>query len=113
MIMPDSGILIANKYGVIVHFLSKLESSTSFPLWSGPQDFPSHPIINIALLNGVYYVKVNLQEGRPMANVSWICNMHKSARSTGWQTFYHARLNTYVGPYRPCNNRHPESISDN
>ena len=32
MIMPNSGILIANKYGVIVHFLSKLESLTSFPL---------------------------------------------------------------------------------
>nr|KAJ0200193.1 hypothetical protein LSAT_V11C600320620 [Lactuca sativa] len=53
-------------YGVIVHFLSKDESSTSFPLWSGPQDFPNHPIINIALLNGYHYIKVDLQEGHPM-----------------------------------------------
>nr|KAJ0227020.1 hypothetical protein LSAT_V11C100038940 [Lactuca sativa] len=52
MIMPDTGILIANKYGVIVHFLSKDESSVSFPLWSGPPDFPNHPIINITVLNG-------------------------------------------------------------
>nr|KAJ0216430.1 hypothetical protein LSAT_V11C300107530 [Lactuca sativa] len=77
MIIPDNGILIANKYGVIAHFLSRLESSTSFPLWSGPQDFSNHPIINIVLLNSVHYVKVDLQEGHPMANVSWIWNMHK------------------------------------
>nr|KAJ0219004.1 hypothetical protein LSAT_V11C300104230 [Lactuca sativa] len=62
MIMPDSGILIAN---------------------NGPQDFPNHSIINIALLNDFHYVKVDLQEGHLMANVSWIWNIHKSTRSTG------------------------------
>nr|KAJ0216201.1 hypothetical protein LSAT_V11C300128970 [Lactuca sativa] len=82
MIMPDSGILIASKYDVIAHFLSKLESSTSFPLWNGPQDFPNHPIINIAPLNDVHYVNVDLQEGHPMTNVYWIWNIHKSTHST-------------------------------
>ncbi|KAL4586402.1 hypothetical protein LXL04_011038 [Taraxacum kok-saghyz] len=63
MIMSDTGILIANKYGVIVHFLSKDGSSTCFPLRSGPQDFANHPIINIALTNRCHYVNVDLQEG--------------------------------------------------
>nr|KAJ0203939.1 hypothetical protein LSAT_V11C500229360 [Lactuca sativa] len=54
MIMHDTDI---NKYGVTVHFLSKDESSTSSPLWSDPQDFPNHPIINIVLLNGYHYIK--------------------------------------------------------
>nr|KAJ0199120.1 hypothetical protein LSAT_V11C600321270 [Lactuca sativa] len=86
MIMHDSGILIANNYGVIVHFLRKLKSSMSFPLWSGPQDFTNHPIINIALLNDFHYVKVDLQKGHRKANISWIWNMHKSTCSTGWHT---------------------------
>ncbi|KAL4587729.1 hypothetical protein LXL04_000603 [Taraxacum kok-saghyz] len=33
--------------------------------------------------------------GHPLANVSWQWNMHKSARSIGWQTLYQARLNAY------------------
>ncbi|KAL4567777.1 hypothetical protein LXL04_023371 [Taraxacum kok-saghyz] len=87
-------------------------SSTCFPLRSGPQD-ANHPIINIALTNRCHYVKVDLQEGHPLANVSWQWNMHKSARSIGWQTLYQARLNTYVPPYR-LTNRHTTiyNISD-
>ncbi|KAL4586866.1 hypothetical protein LXL04_011511 [Taraxacum kok-saghyz] len=57
----------------------------------------------IALINRCHYVKVDLQEGHPLANVSWLWNMHKSARSIGWQTLYQARLNAYVPPYRPTN----------
>nr|KAJ0217170.1 hypothetical protein LSAT_V11C300101650 [Lactuca sativa] len=113
--MPNIGILIANKYGVIAHFLSKDESSTSFLLWSGPQDFPNHLIINIVLINGCHYIKVDLQDGHPLTIVSWLWNMHKSARSTGWKTLYHARLSAYVRPYRQFNNRRTErvNVSDN
>ncbi|KAL4587379.1 hypothetical protein LXL04_000248 [Taraxacum kok-saghyz] len=77
------------------------------------QDFANYSIINIALTNRCHYVKVDLQEGHPLANVSWLWNMHKSARSIGWQTLYQARLNAYVPPYRPTN-RHTTTynISD-
>ena len=97
MIIPDTCILIAKKYSVIVlFFLNKDESSTSFPLWSGSQDFQNHPIINIAFLNSCHYIKVDLQEGHPIATVSWLWNIHKSTRCARWQTLYHARLSAYV-----------------
>nr|KAJ0222747.1 hypothetical protein LSAT_V11C200060040 [Lactuca sativa] len=87
MIIPDTCILIANKYN---------ESSTSFPLWSGSQDFQNHPIINIAFLNSCHYIKVDLQEGHPIATVSWLWNIQKSTRCARWQTLYHPRLSAYV-----------------
>ena len=42
MIMPEAGFLIANKFNVIVHFLSqeKRNNSTCFSLWRGPHEFP-------------------------------------------------------------------------
>ena len=38
MKMPEAGVLIANKFGVIVHSLSMSGSTTIFPFWSGPEE---------------------------------------------------------------------------
>ncbi|KAJ0576763.1 hypothetical protein HanIR_Chr05g0228141 [Helianthus annuus] len=48
MIMPDTDVLIANRFGVIVHFLSKRGSGTCFPLWKGHEYFQDHRAVTIA-----------------------------------------------------------------
>nr|KAJ0187879.1 hypothetical protein LSAT_V11C900487460 [Lactuca sativa] len=50
MIMPLTGYLIANKFGVIVHCQSHEQSTTCFPLWRGPEEFQSHRSIIVALV---------------------------------------------------------------
>ncbi|XP_076924729.1 uncharacterized protein LOC143587288 [Bidens hawaiensis] len=38
MKMPEAGVLIANRFGVIIHSLSMSGSTTIFPFWSGPEE---------------------------------------------------------------------------
>ena len=76
--MPDTGFLIANKYRVIINFLTNAGSSTCFPLWIGPQDISHHQSIAIALVHNVHYVKVDLQELHPMPE---ICPLWRGYRS--------------------------------
>nr|XP_043639659.1 protein FAR1-RELATED SEQUENCE 5-like [Erigeron canadensis] len=52
MKMPEAGVLIANKLGVIVHSLDKRGSTTIFPFWCGPEDVEHHRALAIALVNG-------------------------------------------------------------
>nr|KAJ0187454.1 hypothetical protein LSAT_V11C900473420 [Lactuca sativa] len=43
---------IANRYAIIIHFLSKDGSSTCFPLWLGPQCISNHGVIVIDIIQG-------------------------------------------------------------
>ena len=65
MIMPNTGLLIANRYGVIVHCLSIQGSVTCFPLWFNPLESQQHVAIAIAYVHGNHYVKVKLQGWYP------------------------------------------------
>ena len=103
-IMPPTGFLIANKYGRIVHLISKHGSSTIFPLWHGPQDIPHHEFVVLAHVQGNHYVKIDLQGAFPLPPIWYLWHQHKSSRSAGWETFYAARLNAYIPPYIPQRN---------
>ena len=104
LIMPPTGFLIANKYGRIVHLISKHGSSTIFPLWHGPQDIPHHEFVVLAHVQGNHYMKIDLQEAFPLPPIWYLWHQHKSSRSAGWETFYAARLNAYILPYVPQRN---------
>nr|KAJ0190452.1 hypothetical protein LSAT_V11C800433090 [Lactuca sativa] len=108
LIMPDTGFLIANKYGVIVYFLDKQGSSTCFPLWHGPQDISHHRSIVIVFVYNGHYVKVDLQELHPIPTIL-------SERVAGWEILYNARLNAYIPPNAPRNNCniHVVNVPDN
>ncbi|XP_023739282.1 uncharacterized protein LOC111887345 [Lactuca sativa] len=90
LIMPDTGFLIANKYGVIVYFLDKQGSLTCFPLWHGPQDISHHRSIVIAFIYNGHYVKVDLQELHPMPTIMSLPRHHRSERAAGWEILYNA-----------------------
>nr|KAJ0208461.1 hypothetical protein LSAT_V11C500230070 [Lactuca sativa] len=115
LIMPVTSFLIANKYNVIVIFLSKDSPSTCFPLWLGPQDISTHRVVVIALVRGDHYVKVDLYGAYPMPTILPLWRHNRSSRSAGWETVYAARLNSYISPFAThsnCNN-YTVIISDN
>ncbi|XP_023731024.1 uncharacterized protein LOC111878748 [Lactuca sativa] len=111
LIMSDVNFLIANKYGVIVHFLDKkYGSSICFPLWQGPQDIPHHESVVIALFHGAHYVKVDLQGEYLLPTILSLWRSYRSEHSARWQIMYNARLNAYVPPNAPRNNFHMQSV---
>lgn len=98
MKMPEAGVLIANKFGVIVHSLSMSGSTTIFPFWSGPEEIQHHRALTIALVNDEnHYVMVELQGGYPMPTITPYWNFRNISQSaTRWETMYRSRLELYT-----------------
>ncbi|KAK9070268.1 hypothetical protein SSX86_010668 [Deinandra increscens subsp. villosa] len=98
MKMPEAGVLIANKFGVIVHCLSMSGSTTIFPFWSGPEEVPHHRALTIALVNDEsHYVMVELQGWYPMPLITPYWNFRNiSLSATGWEPMYRLRLELFT-----------------
>ncbi|KAL4558334.1 hypothetical protein LXL04_036532 [Taraxacum kok-saghyz] len=95
MLMPETGILIANTYGVVVQFLTNQGSATFFPLWRGPNEFENHRVITFALVYNNHYVMVQLEGECPMPPISVLWTRHKTPPATLWETMYKSRLQFY------------------
>ncbi|KAK1432904.1 hypothetical protein QVD17_09807 [Tagetes erecta] len=98
MKMPEAGVLIANKFGVIVHSLSMSGSTTIFPFWIGPEEIQHHRALTIALVNGEnHYVMVELQGAYPMPVLTPYWTFRNISNSAvGWETMYRWRLELYT-----------------
>ncbi|XP_076902763.1 uncharacterized protein LOC143557611 [Bidens hawaiensis] len=88
MVMPDTGILIANRFGVTVNYLSKNCSCACFPLWVGHEDLPNHQKITVALVHGNHYILVQLEGEYPMPNIAPLWTHYKNNSTIGWQTMH-------------------------
>ncbi|GER40521.1 major facilitator superfamily protein [Striga asiatica] len=86
--MPETGLVIANKYNCIFYFLTDAGSYTFFPLWTSPQAPELNQSIAIAFVHGNHFVKVDLQNGHPMPKVS----PYKSVCMKEWRQMYKDRL---------------------
>ncbi|KAJ0744143.1 putative OTU domain, FHY3/FAR1 family protein [Helianthus annuus] len=97
MIMPEAGFLIANKFNVIVHFLSqeKRNSSTCFSLWRGPHEFPEKKIITIAHVNGNHFIMVELQGEYPITSTNNLWKLMRENDAAGWENIFESRQNMY------------------
>ncbi|KAG8481503.1 hypothetical protein CXB51_026369 [Gossypium anomalum] len=95
MVMPMTGVLIANRFGVILNYLTK-----------GPEHFQYHHAITIAHVYDNHNVMVQLEGDYPMPTISayWIC--HRAPSTVGWQTMYMSRLKFYR-QLKPCNLKTP------
>jgi len=96
MIMPDTGVLIANRFGVIVHFLSKDGSSTCFPLWKGHTEFEYHRVLTIARVHGNHFIAVQLEGDYPLSTVMHLWKHFRHASVAGWVEMYKSRLEKYT-----------------
>ncbi|KAK5794376.1 hypothetical protein PVK06_035599 [Gossypium arboreum] len=70
MVMPMTGVLIANRFGVILNYLTKRGDITFFPLLRGPKHFQYHHAITIAHVYDNHNVMVQLEGDYPMPTIS-------------------------------------------
>ncbi|TYG68542.1 hypothetical protein ES288_D05G161300v1 [Gossypium darwinii] len=70
MVMPMTGVLIANRFGVILNYLTKQCDITFFPIWRGPEHFQYHHAITIAHVYDNHNVMVQLEGDYPMPTMS-------------------------------------------
>ena len=110
--MPETNILIAIRFGVIVNFLSNAECSTNFPLWKGPEEFQSHPIITIAHVNGNYCVMVILEGDHPLPPILRYWVWHKAPSAVAWETMYMRHLENYGHLNPRCSENDFVDLSD-
>ncbi|KAK5772237.1 hypothetical protein PVK06_048517 [Gossypium arboreum] len=102
MVMPMTGVLIANRFGVIFNYLTKQGDITFFPLWRGPEHFQYHHAISIAHVYDNHNVMVQLEGDYPMPTISAYWIHHKAPSTARWQTMYMSRLEFYR-QLKPCN----------
>ncbi|KAJ9561797.1 hypothetical protein OSB04_006957 [Centaurea solstitialis] len=92
MTMPETGILIANRFGVIFQLLTIRGSMTCFPLW---KEFQYHRVFTISHVNNNHFVVVQLEEEYPMTPISALWTRNKIPSAVGWQIMYKSRLEFY------------------
>ncbi|TYI10893.1 hypothetical protein ES332_A09G172000v1 [Gossypium tomentosum] len=81
-------VLIANRFGVILNYLTKRGDITFFPLWRGPEHFQYHHAITIAHVYDNHNVMVQLEGDYPMPTISAYWIRHRALSTAGWQTMY-------------------------
>ncbi|KAG4139479.1 hypothetical protein ERO13_D07G195440v2, partial [Gossypium hirsutum] len=86
MVKPMTGVLIANRFGVILNYLTKRGDITFFPLWRGSGHFQYHHAITIAHVYDNHNVMVQLEGDYPMPTISAYWIRHRAPSTAGWQT---------------------------
>ncbi|MFQ6637285.1 hypothetical protein Gotur_012900 [Gossypium turneri] len=101
MVMPMAGVLIANRFGVILNYLTKRGDITFFPLWRGPEHFQYHHAITIAHVYDNHNVMVQLEGDYQMPTISAYWIRHRAPSTARWQIMYMLRLEFYrqLKPY--------------
>ncbi|KAJ0716304.1 hypothetical protein HanPI659440_Chr13g0511151 [Helianthus annuus] len=103
MTMPETGFLIAQRYGVIVHTFDIRGSDTIFPLLGGPNEAEQPPlVVAVVFVDNGHFIHVELGGCYPMPppNLHWRAN--RIERATAWHALYMDQINAYeMLTYRP------------
>ncbi|KAL8217184.1 hypothetical protein R6Q57_024021 [Mikania cordata] len=94
MFMPHTGLVIAQRFGVIVHLFSRGGPQTIFPLWTSANSLPRHNVVSVVYL-GVQFINVTLQKYYPMPTVNPIWKRYRNDNASDWEFEYHDRLQEY------------------
>lgn len=109
MWMPYTGLLIAQKYGVVLHVLSVRGSYTFFPLMYGPlpgRHFPSITIVHVPS----HYISVYLEGDYPVPIVDALWSHHRFEGAAMWEEKYKSRITRYIEEMNPGRNEPRETI---
>ncbi|KAD5802644.1 hypothetical protein E3N88_14004 [Mikania micrantha] len=94
MFIPHTGLVIAQRFGVIVHLFSSRGPQTIFPLWTSANSLPRHNVISVVYL-GVHFINVTLQGYYPMPTVNPIWKRYLNDTASDWEFVYHDKLQEY------------------
>ncbi|KAH1130620.1 hypothetical protein J1N35_001998 [Gossypium stocksii] len=106
MVMPMTGVLIVNRFGVILNYLTKQGDITFFPLWRGLEHFQYHHAFTIAHVYDNHNVMVQIEGDYLMPTISAYWIRHRAPSTVGRQTMYMSHLEFYR-QLKPCNLKTP------
>jgi histone-lysine N-methyltransferase SETD2 len=95
MWMPYAGLLIAQRFGMILHVLSIEGNRTYFPLLDSPHaEYIRRPHIaaTIAHVRGNHFIYVKLADDHPMPMTDFFWNYYRGDAAANWAVVYDERL---------------------
>ncbi|KAI3808358.1 hypothetical protein L1987_24307 [Smallanthus sonchifolius] len=92
MSMPYIGLIIAQRFGVIVQLLSIAGSQTFFPLWFGPNVHDCHQIVSFVHAKNAHFIHVKLDGDCPMPIPNALCILHRNDAAAEWENIYKDRI---------------------
>ena len=95
MWMSYTGLLIAQKFGVPVHFLSLGASCSFFPLWSSPNYKPNQRIVTFAFVNKNHFINITLDGDYPMAAPNGMWTLYRAEEAKAWEAMFEDRIARY------------------
>lgn len=95
MLMPEVGLLVAQRYGVIVQFLSNQGCLTIFPLWTGPNTCLPHRVVSIVHIPQ-HFIHVKLQGDCPMPPTPVLWKRYRNDVAGEWEDVYQSRLQDFL-----------------
>ncbi|KAD2805696.1 hypothetical protein E3N88_39073 [Mikania micrantha] len=90
MFMPHTGLVIAQRFGVIVHLFSNRGPQTIFLLWTSANSLMRHNVVSVVHL-GVHFINVTLQGDYTMPTVNPIWKRYRNDAASDWEFVYHDR----------------------
>ncbi|KAD5803593.1 hypothetical protein E3N88_14953 [Mikania micrantha] len=94
MFMPHTGLVVAQRFGVLVHLFSSQGAQNIFPLWTSANSLMRHNVVSVVHL-GVHFVNVTLQGYYPMPTVNPIWKRYRNDAASNWEFVYHDRPQKY------------------
>ncbi|KAF5755561.1 putative MULE transposase domain, FHY3/FAR1 family [Helianthus annuus] len=104
MEMSQVGLLIAQRYNIVLHVLSIEWSSTIFPLTDAPLD-PRPQAITLIHVHGGHFIHAKLEGDYPMPLVNPMWSAHRSIAAKRWEEMYTPRLEHYYELMHPKSDR--------
>ena len=92
MDMPSTGLIIAQKFGVVLQHFCPGRSYTFFPMFDGPNIFPEHRIISICWVNRNHFIMLKLAENSPMPTPDTTWSHWRFEAAEEWERLYKDRL---------------------
>ncbi|KAD4584988.1 hypothetical protein E3N88_22589 [Mikania micrantha] len=86
MFMSYTGLVIAQRFGVIVHLFSSRGPQTIFSLWTSANSLQRHNVVSVVHL-GVHFINVTLQGYYPMPTVNPIWKRYRNDVASDSYTF--------------------------
>ncbi|KAL8262882.1 hypothetical protein R6Q59_024231 [Mikania micrantha] len=92
--MPYTRLVVAQRFGVIVHLLTQEGCITFFPLWLAPSAIPQH---NVACLlqMPMRFVNLRLEGDYPIPTLSAVWKCYRNDVAGEWETIYQERILQY------------------
>lgn len=95
MEMPYAGLLLAERYQVIVHALSVNGSCTIFPIITGPRTFRCNPHFVTIVHVPQHFLSAELQGDYPMPLPEYHWNRFRTPEASEWVHLYSPRLERF------------------